>query len=852
LFFWLTFGAGLKLLGGLGAWLAVPAAAPARSAATISPSVHAAALLVFATAGFLLVVGGRHDRRARSLAVVYILFASVFADPLLGRAVPALAGWASILFRVLERVQFAAFLPLALWDFVRDFPLGESRLSPWLSCRLMTRLSRIAGTVLFLASLVAGPAGPFWVIVVLLEVPALAYMVFKYGNVLPEERRRAGVFAGGLLAGTAPVLLDILLRPAVPAYAQLVADPARNRAVGYLLVAFVMVIPATTAYAVVVDRVFDLRFIIRRAIQYALARLTVLACLAAPAVALVAYLLENRARPLGELIANPSSIGLWLTAGVFVSLLVVRRPLLTAIDRKFFREQYDTRKTLMDLVLACRKATGSSQLAMIVASGVDRALHVERIAILLRDAQSDAFRDPSGAVGQLASSGPLSGLVSAASPVLNVDLSSPSSRLRNLPDSEVQWLADTGAHLLVPFLSAHDRLIGMLLLGEKMSGVPYTREDRQLLAAVASSAALGFEQWTRVERSPDSGPAAEAEQVLASQCGRCGRLYSSEGQPCPECGGPLTRSLLPLVLRNKFKVERQIGAGGMGVVYLARDTALGRDVALKTLPRVSPEECGQLRREARSMASLQHAHLAVIHGIEVWRGLPVLVLEYLAGGTLAARLRRAPLPPVQVVSLGVAIADALHHLHRAGLLHRDVKPSNIGFTADGEPKLLDFGLAGVGGRESALDPDPSTASGLSLLRPRHQRSAGEDASTCSRRLVGTAPYLSPEAIRFHPPEPGFDLWALAVTLFEAATAAHPFARGGIQETLERIEAAEAPDLAAQLPGCPAGLAAFFREALAGQRERRPATALQFSARLRILSRDVEATLAGAATPTGRR
>ena len=115
----------------------------------------------------------------------------------------------------------------------------------------------------------------------------------------------------------------------------------------------------------------------------------------------------------------------------------------------------------------------------------------------------------------------------------------------------------------------------------------------------------------------------------------------------------------------------------MGVVYRARDLALNRAVAMKVLPRVLPQSAARLRREARAMATMQHPNLAVIHAMESWHGAPVLVLEYLAGGTVADRIRYGPLPIGDTIGTGVRIADVLHHLHRAGYLHGDVKPSNI-------------------------------------------------------------------------------------------------------------------------------------------------------------------------------
>jgi serine/threonine protein kinase len=192
------------------------------------------------------------------------------------------------------------------------------------------------------------------------------------------------------------------------------------------------------------------------------------------------------------------------------------------------------------------------------------------------------------------------------------------------------------------------------------------------------------------------------------------------------------RASLPRRLAGKFEVIRRLGAGGMGVVYLARDTALGRDVALKTLPAPRDGSVARLRDEARAMAALNQGSLATIYGLEVWRRTPVLVVEYLSGGTLADRLAHDSLPQAEVLTLGIRLAEALTYMHERGLQHRDVKPSNIGLTADGMTKLLDFGLSA-------------------------------DAGT----LAGTPAYLPPEALDGAPPDTAVDLWGLSAVLLRA-------------------------------------------------------------------------------------
>ena len=191
---------------------------------------------------------------------------------------------------------------------------------------------------------------------------------------------------------------------------------------------------------------------------------------------------------------------------------------------------------------------------------------------------------------------------------------------------------------------------------------------------------------------------------------------------------------------------------------LARDLRLERDVAVKTLTGVSVSRLMALKPEAWAMATVTHPAVAEIHGIESWRGRPILVVEFLPGGTLADKLRRGPLPAPRALSVTTLLADALAALHEAGYLHGDVKPSNIGFTSNGSPKLLDFGLA----RET------------------------NDADTQG----GTLRYLSPEVLSGLPAEEADDVWSLCVVLHEMVAGEHPFAGGGDSQlafwTLEHL------------------------------------------------------------------
>ncbi|HEY9421132.1 MAG TPA: serine/threonine-protein kinase, partial [Thermoanaerobaculia bacterium] len=303
---------------------------------------------------------------------------------------------------------------------------------------------------------------------------------------------------------------------------------------------------------------------------------------------------------------------------------------------------------------------------------------------------------------------------------------------------------------------------------------------------------------------------------------------------CTHCSRRLEPSHVPYVLPGKFRFERRIGIGGMGVVYRGTDLALGRPVAVKTLRRVSPEDAMRLRREARTAAAVSHQHLAPVYGMETWQGTPMLVMELLEGGTLSQKLEKGRLDAAETIALGIAMCEALEHLHASDILHRDLKPSNIGYTRDGTPKLMDFGIARVMfdlrrdvEPAPADDPDDDSA----LLPPPSLWNHPSTSLTVSKQLVGTLAYLSPEALNGEPADTSFDLWGLAIVLYECLLGRRVFSGGDIQQLMARIRNGRVPDFSQVCPEHDELLGDFFRSALHKTTGRRPASARDLKERL---------------------
>jgi eukaryotic-like serine/threonine-protein kinase len=209
------------------------------------------------------------------------------------------------------------------------------------------------------------------------------------------------------------------------------------------------------------------------------------------------------------------------------------------------------------------------------------------------------------------------------------------------------------------------------------------------------------------------------------------------------------------------------------------------------------------------MAAVTHTNLAVVYGIEIWQDTPFLVQEYLAGGTLAQRLGKSRAAPADALKLCITLAEMLHYMHARGVIHCDIKPSNIGFTDQGTVKLLDFGLARVLRSVHLAGPDSTTVGPPgAVARPRV--------------IAGTPQFMSPEAALGEPASPLVDLWALCVVLYQSLTGRYPFAGPDAAAILARVVDGRPPDISTDCPDLPAAFGAFFERAFASNPSRRHA------------------------------
>ncbi len=813
----------------------------------------------FGLTALLLLLGGREDRRAQALGGFFLVIATAWCNKPLAQAC---ACQGLNLFSLADALELDAFIAWFLWRFVRDFPQPPVSLPVRRRLQMAVRLSAAAGVLLFVLNLIqfigrrvpleSGATwlqlswltpqrgkGLYYSVVLALTGAAFCLLLWRAARTIRgPEQRRARLFLLLLAFTLGPAIIEVLLELFAPGYhTSLIANQRRHLLTVVVTLLPTLTLPFTVPYAVLVHHVLDVRLVARRALQYLLARYSVLAVVAIPLVAFVAYFYFHRTQRLDKIISGTRVPLLLSVIVIGAAALHYRRRLLDTIDRRFFREQYDARRILTLLVDRIRSIQESAALANLVSREIDLALHLEGIALMVLDPRSGMLIDPRSRARKLDAGSALARTVSDASDPLEADLESPHSPLLKLPEKERHWLVDSGFRLLVPILARDGSLLGLVGLGEKKSGLPFLREDRELLHAIASSAAwvLELEQESGSVPPWPIGPGPMPEPMppteLARECPNCGLLHPSYTVFCSSCSRKLEISRVPFVLPGKFRFERRVGIGGMGVVYQGSDMALGRQVAIKTLRSVSPEDAMRLRREARTAAAVSHPHLAPVYGMETWKGTPMLVMELLEGGTLAQRIFRQGLPAAETVELGIAMADALAQLHAADILHRDLKPSNIGYTRDGVPKLMDFGIARVifelRDEEGLETEEPDLVPGVAVWQTSD---AGDGSGDLRHRFVGTLSYLSPEALRGVPADASFDLWGLSVVLYECLLGRKVFS-GTNEQVFERIRAGRVPDFAQVCPGQSPALAAFFRDALHRTPSRRPATAHDLRRRL---------------------
>jgi GAF domain-containing protein len=623
-----------------------------------------------------------------------------------------------------------------------------------------------------------------------------------------------------------PGVLAYAVKDGLPIVMRLAGGPAPQwpLAVDVILRTLVLLPAFGLVYAVGVARVLGPRVVLRRSLQYALASRTLTILAALPATALIISLARQPEARIRDVLTSVYA----LLLAVSVLALVYRDRARQWLDQRFFREEYDARKILLSLASRVRFETDPSELAAMVVTESDAALHPALIAILVSGLE-DGRLTPVALLHGTADPLPLdSGLVAMlrwSDEPLEILSDDPRSPVRRLPPDDRNWLERTRVVLLVPIFHQDKSLVGVIALGERKSEEAYTAEDRQLLSSIAAQMGIGFDV-ARLKRHADSdvGGAGSTTRLTTPrarpmmECPRCGRCADADVRTCPSDGSTMRPSAgVRLVLDGKYRLEQLLGRGGMGAVYRARDMRLNRLVAVKVVRAElvgDPDARRRFRREAQIVARLQHPGIVAVYDYGTLPdGGAYLVMELVRGEDLRRVLvREGRLDPARTARILSGVCGAIEAAHREGVLHRDLKPENILLPGkDGDVKVLDFGVAKVVAFDR-LEAMPSAADGPTMV-------------TVEGSVVGTPAYMAPEQLRGQPPDARTDVFSLGVIAHEMLTGSLPFGRGSLAD----VVLAQARGLPPEgIDGLTPALGRAVRAALEPDPDRRPPSPQAFA------------------------
>ena len=694
-----------------------------------------------------------------------------------------------------------ALYPLHLaigYDFYSRFPPGVSSTRLWRAIRIglytLCGVLFVFGPLVDTVMLIAAPGRLVAVRDALLPVDRwlewpgkltylfgvlaiIAVMMRNYGAVQREaDRRRLRWVLWGTVVGLVPFLTLYVI-----ALGAEIGGPAIDfgRWNPYVNLATVA-IPISFGYAIIKHHVFDITFVIRRGLQYLLARNALRALLALPIAGLAYGVLVHREQPLGPLLWT-NSIYLYLIGAAIVSLRY-RSQLTRWLDRRFFREAYDRQRILVELIDNAGTLESASSVSRLVSHELEAAFHPQCLFVWYRegDRRNLTLSYSSGGyihAVELPPESPLLQLAERTNGIIELPISESAALL----PADRAWLEEARVRLIVPMIGTERHLVGLLMLGDKKSDEPYSSEDLKLLQAVARQIAVARENVHLKERVDEDRRLRH--EVLAhletghvnllKECPTCGQCYDAAAAICSSDGSELTLSLpIERTIDGKYRIDRLIGSGGMGAVYEAADLRLARSVAVKVIRGRSFGDRQALRRfarEAQACARLTHPNIVTVFDFgAVGADGAFLVMELVRGRTLRREIdHRGHLPAGLAAMWFEQICEGVAAAHEQHVVHRDLKPENvlIAATATGGEvvKVLDFGLAKV-----------------------HTASDDTDGLTSPGVVMGTAGYMAPEQLMGAAVDHRVDVFAIGVMVAESIVGQRPFRGRSYSELLASI------------------------------------------------------------------
>lgn len=589
---------------------------------------------------------------------------------------------------------------------------------------------------------------------------AMLAVVFRNYRLISDEvdRRRMRFGAAGAIPPLVFALINGVLGT-VTHFTGLAVDSQKLRYIGTVLV---ILAPLTLAYAVLKHRLMGIRLVIRRGVQYLLAKNVLRVILLLPLILIAWELVTHPNRTLSDLFRQQSVTFYILIFALAAFSLRYRKSMQEWIDRRFFRTVYSQERILLELLDDVKNADSLQDISQMVASKIDAALHPKDIFIFYRKDATTGFtlgypddHRANRALDLLRQREILDSLENgASSPVM----------ISTMGDRFTEPVHSSQSSLIVPLTGVNQRLAGVLWLDEKKSEEPYSARDRDLLQAIAGQIAMAYENLHLREQLEEEvrvrinvmGRLDKESINLLKECPICGRCYDRTVDHCTVDGSELTMNTpVERVIDKKFRLDRRIGVGGMGSVYEAADLRLGRKVAIKIMVGRLFGNRSALRRferEARASARLRHPNIVTIHDFGPLQGEGAyLVMEYIEGNPWRTEITsRSGLTTEDLTTLFDQFGLAMIAAHEAGIVHRDLKPENLIVTREPNGRLqltvLDFGLAKI----KEVEAEENNRSML----------------TATGVVMGTLRYMSPEQLAGSEVDARSDIYAMGLILIE--------------------------------------------------------------------------------------
>ena len=601
-----------------------------------------------------------------------------------------------------------------------------------------------------------------------------------------NHRRRIRWFALGCSVAIAPKLaLSLIgLLFSIAGHAELFLTGTWS-VLRWVADGFLILIPVSLTYAILKHRLLDIRVIVRRGLRYVMARQVLQALLVLPFLGLILPIVFHPNWTLLKALQQVSSIINLILLALCAFSLKYRRQMLQWLDTRFFRTAYQQENILHRLIGSIRNCNSEKEVCKLACKELDAALHPKSLFVCSWTGESE--RRP--AVIRASENGPIEIPGGLGTGVLQLLQACRSTRECALPsENSAPAICDSSKLTVIPVSAGSAHAGGALLLGEKKSEEPYTKTDRHLLDVIANAMGAGFETFW-LKRRVDEG-LRERQEVLGrldrqtikllKECPQCGTCFDSLQERCPADSTELVLSLpVERIIAQRYRLDRRIGSGGMGVVFEATDLNLNRSVALKIMTgslfgdRVA---LSRFEREARVLARLNHPYIVSLHDYGRLGGDGAyLVMQLLTGPSWRDELRRLGKIPHATAAIWFdQLLGALRVAHEAGIVHRDLKPENVIVRSrenesDGL-KILDFGLAKMHSSVQNL-----TSVGVAM---------------------GTVAYMSPEQLRGEPADQRSDIFSVGVMAVETISG-HVPARapdGGISASaLNKLLEAQRPE-----------------------------------------------------------